>query len=326
MASDCLSSVPLNKTEARLQLAEVRKFLQFYSAQAFWKTPPRGRLGQKAFDVNEAIDAVASGIADGLYESTLDLDNALTDAFGSLHDGHTTYATTLSSAFVFLHEYPLVSIATSPKNEPEVYLGGAKTGAPLIEGEVALINNVTPSEYLTTLAESSALTDWIDLDVRYNSLMIQRVRVGQAISPIDNIGIFAGRDRLPPKPLRITLSNGSHIDIAWKAAFDWFKMGYTAPPLLLPFHNTEDFKTYGTYPGVDTGHRSQIDNEAAKMLEDAHGNSSLFFQPTEQNVAIREISNHTAAYYILDDNTGVLRVSAFQGSYLGAQSISRCRW
>ena len=46
-------------------------------------------------------------------------------------------------------------------------------------------------------------------------------------------------ETVPPNPLRITLSNGTHFEVEWKAIYNWFNLGFQAPPRALPFNSTE---------------------------------------------------------------------------------------
>ncbi|KAL8791594.1 MAG: hypothetical protein Q9195_005799 [Heterodermia aff. obscurata] len=319
VAQECIESIPLNATEAHLQYAEVRKLFQLYSAQAFWEDPPPNELNIDAVDLNSTLNDIAKGIDQGRYHNTYEFDLALTDALGQVHDGHTSYATICSSAFAFFHDYPLVSVAPDPDGIPQVYLGNAATGAPISGGKVALINNKDPTDHLLVLARSSPLTSWIDIDARYNSLFIQRVSSAITVSPTDNVGIFAGRDRLPLDPLNITLSNGTLIDIEWKAIFNWFTLGFSAPPRALPFNSIETFKSYGSNPSYNTSVQlPSITGIPLKSVAQANGQKPLFLEPAKVTAAIKALPYETASYHILGKNTGVLRIALFEPSHLDA--------
>ncbi|CAF9915508.1 MAG: hypothetical protein HETSPECPRED_002511 [Heterodermia speciosa] len=321
VAENCLKSIPLNTAEAHLQYAEVRKLFQLYSAQAFWKELPPNELDIDAVDLDLTLNDIARGIDEDRYHNTYEFDQALTDALGQLHDGHTSYATICSSAFAFFHDYPLVSVAPNPDGIPQIYLGNAATGAPLTGGKVALINNKNPTDYLLGLARSSPLTNVIDIDARYNRLFIQRVSSAVAVASTDNIGIFAGRDRIPLDPLSITLSNGTRIDIQWKAIFNWFSLGFRAPPRALPFNSIETFKSYGSNPSYNESVQlPSITGIAMKSVAEANGQNPLFLRSAKETTAIKAMPNDIASYYIIGKNIGVLRLASFESSYLDAVS------
>ena len=295
----------------------MRKILGLYSAQAFWKEAPLNDLHKIRVDIRAAIEDISRRVDDGQYPKTLDVDHALTDAFGSLYDGHTTYTTRCSSAFFFLHDYPLVSVASTSDAIPEIYLGDPATGAPRAGARVISINNQDPNDHLQALAKESPQANWIDLDARYNNLFIQRVSVAQAISPVDNIGIFAGRYRMPQEPLNITLNNGSHIGVKWKAIFNWFSLEYEAPPMRLPFNSSRSFKAYGMNPAFnDSIEQPSTFGVPMKTRAEAGGDNTLFWQSAHQGVAIGALPYNAASYYNIDHTTGVVRIPAFSASYL----------
>ena len=311
--------------------------MQLYSAQAFWKTPSSNELNLTAVDLNVTFDRIATQISKNVYSSTYDFDLTMTEAFGSFRDGHTTYGTRCSSAFIFFHDYPLVSIALTSDGQPEVFLGDPATGGPVAGAQVAGINGADPEAYLINLAQSNPLAYFIDLDARYNSLFIQRITSSLSLYPADNLGLFAVRHSLPPQPLSIELLNGTTIEVEWRAIFVPANAS-SGSFASLPFNSVAGFKGYCGFASLNNVNASA----SALPLSKRSGSLALpiwkspilrrsnqirssspyqnrtkpsldvhTFKPTKQPVAIKALPHGEAAYFTLGNDAGMIALSRF---------------
>ncbi len=338
LADQCLRSIPFTKTYGNNVLQLVRDFMQLYSAQAFWKTPPSSELNLTAVNLNTTFDRIATQISKNVYSSTYDFDLTMTEAFGSFYDGHTTYGTRCSNAFIFFHDCPLVSIALTPDGQPKVFLGDPATGGPVAGAQVAGINGADPEAYLINLAQSNPLAYFIDLDTRYNSLFIQRIPSSLSSYPGDNLGVFAVRHSLPPQSLSIELLNGTTIEVEWKALYVPANAS-SGSFASLPFNNVAGFKNYCGFASLNNVNASasapslrkrsgslalprweppilRKSNRIRSPLPSQHNTKASLdvnaFKPTLQPVAIKALPHGEAAYFILRNDAGVIVLSRFQ--------------
>ena len=311
VADQCMRSLAFNRSQAIIQLRQIRYFMQLYSYQAFWKKPPNG-FEYHAIDLNATLDAISRKIMDCAYESSYDFDFAMSDALASFNDGHTYYGTLSSRAFTFVHDYPLVSISQIPNEDPEIFIGDAVSGGPLAGGKVALIDGQDPNIYLENLAIYSPLGSWVDLDARYNSLFVHRIIPKTESFLAENLGIFAARDRLPPEHLAITLSNGTVIHPQWQALYNYLGDQLNSAPPELPFKSTATFNYYSisgiSYNFSDTVHQT---------LQDASPNRyTLDAIPAGYPKPINSMPFNGCFYFSLDSDIGVLVIPTFLPSSL----------
>lgn len=315
LADNCLRSIAFNKTSAKLQLREVTNFLQLYSAQGFWKTPPANQLDIEAVDLNATLSSIQMKVQSDKYSSNLQFDLAITDALNAFHDGHTSYSTQCSSTFVFLHDHPLVSISTSPDTDPVIYLGNPASGGAVEGGEVSKINGRTPEAYLWELAKSQPF--WIDRFSRYSTMFLQSVVPETAYSQLESLGGFAAQDRLPSEPLKITLANGTCIDVKWRAQYNWFSQTKNPPepPQELPFNNSTDLEQLCKNPRFGRSDSTKT-KRVLRRVSPVLGSSreSKTHLPASYPSAVNKLANNEVSYFAVGGKYGVIKFATFSTS------------
>jgi len=315
LADNCLRSIAFNKTSAKLQLREVTNFLQLYSAQGFWKTPPANQLDIEAVDLNATLSSIQMKIQSDKYSSNLQFDLAITDALNAFHDGHTLYSTRCSSTFVFLHDHPLVSISTSPDTDPVIYLGDPASGGAVEGGKVYQINGRTPEAYLSELAKSQPY--WIDLFSRYSSIFLQSVIPETAFSQLESLGAFAAQDRLPSEPLKITLANGTCVDVKWRAQYNWFfqSKNLPEPPQVLPFNSSTDLEQLCKNPRFEPSD-SMKTKRRFRRVSPISGSSrkSTARLPASYPSAVNKLAYNEVSYFAVGGKYGVIKFATFLAS------------
>lgn len=315
LADNCLRSIAFNKTSAQLQLREVTNFLQLYSAQGFWKIPPANQLDIEAVDLNATLSSIQMKIQSDKYSSNFQFDLAITDALNAFHDGHTFYATQCSSTFVFFHDYPLVSMSTSPDTDPVIYLGDPASGGAVEGGKVSKINGRTPEAYLWELAKSQPF--WIDRFSRYSSMFLQIVVPGTAYSQLESLGAFAAQDRLPSEPLKITLANGTCVDVKWRAQYNWFAQSNKPPepPQVLPFNNSTDLEQFCKNPRFgrsDSAKTERILRHVSPVLGSFRKSTTPL--PASYPSAVNKLANNEVSYFAVGGKYGVIKFATFLAS------------
>lgn len=293
---------------------KVANFLQLYSAQVFWKLPPTNELGIKAVDLNDTLDFINSEIDADRYSSVYQFDLAITDALNSFHDAHTSYSTRCSVTFVFLHDYPLVAVADSPSSNPAIYLGDVATKGPVKGGKVLKINGEVPEVYLKEIAESQPY--YIDQASRYSALFLQDIIPTTAVSQTDPLGLFAARDRFPTGPLNITLENGTHIDVEWRAEYNWFPQLSYGPPLTLPFESSLDLQRICRNPRFDLPRVSNEQSGLGKRDLAPRQSTEMTYPrlPASYPPAIGKLPFNEVSYFGIDGGYGVIKLASFHES------------
>lgn len=313
LADNCLRSIAFNKTLAKLQLREVTNFLQLYSAQGFWKTPPANQFGIEAVDLNATLGSIQRKIQSDEYSSNFEFDLAITDALSAFHDGHTLYSTQCSSTFVFLHDHPLVSISTSPDTDPVIYLGDPASGGAIKGGKVSQINGRTPEAYLSEPAKSQPF--WIDPFSRYSSMFLRGVIPETAYSQLESLGAFATQDRIPSEPLKITLANGTCIDVKWRAQYNWFSQSRDPlePPQVLPFNKSTDLEQLCKNSRFE---RSAKTKRGPRRVSPVLGSfrKSTTRLPASYPSGVNKLANNEVSYFAVGGKYGVIKLATFSVS------------
>jgi len=126
-------------------------------------------------------------------------------------DGHTTYETVCSHGFLYVHEFPIASIASGSAT-PEVYhvikdFGATEWEKPRLGDKIKKINRLEPAEYFEDFIRNSPEAfDWVDPDARYNRILYE--------FPEGNFrGRFARRSMWNGEDLTITWENGTDTKV-----------------------------------------------------------------------------------------------------------------
>lgn len=96
------------------------------------------------------------------------------ELFGSVKDGHVMFQLLCTSgAFVYQHDYPLISVAASPDSIPEIYIAQFNASVPRPGEKVLKINGEDAVRYLDHMAKNGILGTYIDPYARFNQLLVQ---------------------------------------------------------------------------------------------------------------------------------------------------------
>lgn len=110
--------------------------------------------------------------------------------------------------FVYVHEFPIVSIASETGGLPDIYAVEKDFSSPVwktpkLGGKIKKINGQPPEEYIAAFIRTSPeALNWVDPDARYNEMMY-------GYPEGDSRGRFARRNMWDGEDLRITWENGS---------------------------------------------------------------------------------------------------------------------
>lgn len=214
IAHDCLEAIPLHKDDALYTVQQLRLFLQFYSAQTYFAKPPTPELELTPVDLNKTLDDIEASIKSGAYANNYAYDKAVHNLFGYYRDGHVVYDSACYMPFVYQHKYPLVSVAKTAEDLPEIHALDIFGGGYSVGDRVVKINNLEPSDYLATMANTHPELIWVDPDARYNQLLVGKMN-GEVLR-----GVFASRstyDDDKDDDITLTWENGTTTKIEWTA-------------------------------------------------------------------------------------------------------------
>ena len=114
--------------------------------------------------------------------------------------------------FYFKHDYPLISLGSSPADVPQIYLARIDSDGQLsVDDHVVKINDGDPVEFLTKMANNSPWLDWVDPDARFNDVTVNMFGGKWAA------GAFAKRLTLEDQfiGMKILTANGTNIKVEW---------------------------------------------------------------------------------------------------------------
>jgi hypothetical protein len=211
-ALDCLKSVPLDTDHAKETIRQLRLYMQFYSAQAYFGKPPEPKLELVPVELNKTLETIEKNLASNGYSGFYSFSKDIFDMFGLYRDGHVQFWPTCLTPFYFKHDYPLISLGSSPAEVPQIYLAHIGDDGLLSAGDqVVKINDGDPVEFLTKMANTSPWLDWVDPDARFNDLVVSMS--GGKWLP----GAFAKRLTLEDQfiGLKILTANGTNINVEW---------------------------------------------------------------------------------------------------------------
>lgn len=209
-AYDCLADIPLHKDEALHTVEQLRLYLQFYSAQAYFAHPPTPELELNPVDMNKTLDTTESNIKSGKYPNEYSFYRDLFNLFGDYRDGHVAYYPQCYTAFIFRHQYSLISVAKSPDCIPDIHVTYFVGDQPQIRDKVVKINGQSAVDYLTQMANNHPELAWVDPDARFNELLVQ------SVGGKFRRGLFAARLTYEAdENLILTWENGTTTEIVW---------------------------------------------------------------------------------------------------------------
>ncbi|KAI5854398.1 hypothetical protein BZA05DRAFT_264462 [Tricharina praecox] len=204
----CIQSVPFDEDKATRTLHYLRMFLGLDTYAPYLVDPPVSELELEPFNLNETLSEIESNIKSGSYENNWSFDYDVVRMFQMFRDGHTDYETVCSHGFIYVHEFPIASIA-SGDGTPEIYhviknFAAAQWEEPRLGAKIKKINGKEPQEYLTDFIRNSPESlDWVDPDARYNEMMYGFPE-----------GTFRGRFA------RRNMWNGEDLTITWENGTD----------------------------------------------------------------------------------------------------------
>lgn len=208
-AYDCLIDVPFQKDDAIYTVQQLELYLQFYSAQTYFANPPTPELELSPVDLNRTMDDIKNNISSGNYKNEYSFNRDLFNLFGSYRDGHVGYSPLCYVAFIFQHDYPIVSVAKTPNSIPEIYVVETKPNGFEPGAKILQINGQNSVDYLTKMANSHPELTWVDPDARFNQLLM--FSFGGYYRP----GLFAARNVYPNEDLTLTWENGTTTKVDW---------------------------------------------------------------------------------------------------------------
>lgn len=165
-------------------------------------------------DLNKTLDDIEANIKSGTYKNNHSFDKAVHSLFGYYRDGHVVYNSACFMPFIFQHNFPLVSVAKTAQEIPEIHVLDIVGGGYSIGVEVIKINGLEPSEYLASMANTHPELIWVDPDARYNQLLVGKMN-GEVLK-----GVFASRstyDDDHDDSIVLTWENGTMTNIEWTA-------------------------------------------------------------------------------------------------------------
>ncbi|TGZ83627.1 hypothetical protein EX30DRAFT_368962 [Ascodesmis nigricans] len=213
----CLRAIPFDQPTALDTIQNVRRYISFYSAATYVEQQPTPELELPPVHINRTLDQIESKVRRSQYNNNFEFDRDVYNLFGSVKDGHFTYAPTCySELFKWEHAYPLVQVASSPDKLPEIYTADVVSLGfdPVNIGDkVSKINGLPPSEFLEEMVKTDPEADWVDPDARYNELL------AFLISGYWVKGNFAERSTYYPDPITIEFATGKKVEVEWVAKF-----------------------------------------------------------------------------------------------------------
>jgi hypothetical protein len=199
LAWDCINSVPLNATAAKLLLESLKPYLEWQSTIAVLKDPPAeyAEKVQPAIDIMAEIEQIAEGIDAGKYANEYLFGWALYTAIQGAHDGHFTYVPeSVGGIFQWGRRVPLVSVSEDGEQLPAVFafedvLGTQYKNISYTPSAVVAIDDMEATKFLEALSQLGSLQD---RDALYNNVFYEIAQVGLGESG-SGTGMFTGGGR-----------------------------------------------------------------------------------------------------------------------------------
>ena len=199
MAWDCINSVPLNATSAKLLLESLKPYLEWQSTIAVLKDPPAEYVEkvQPATDIMAMMDQLADEVDAGKYTNEYLFGWALYTLIQGAHDGHFTYVPdSVGGIFQWGRRVPLVSVSEDGEQLPAIFafedvLGSQYKNISYTPSAVVAIDGVEATKFLEALSQLGSLQD---RDALYNNVFYEIAQVGLGESG-SGTGMFTGGGR-----------------------------------------------------------------------------------------------------------------------------------
>lgn len=217
MAWDCINSVPLNATSAKLLIESIKPYIEWQSTLTVLANPPADYVEkvQPAVDIMGGLDEIASNVDAGKYANEYAFGWALYTLIQSAHDGHFTYIPdSVGGIFQWGRNVPLVSVSEDGEQLPAVFafedvLGLQYKNISYTPSAVVKIDNTEVTEFLQTLSQLGSLQD---RDALYNNVFYELAQVSLGESG-SGTGMFTGGGRgryvYPGASTTLTFANGT---------------------------------------------------------------------------------------------------------------------
>ncbi|KAF8425552.1 hypothetical protein EV426DRAFT_51026 [Tirmania nivea] len=212
LAQACLKSIPYDGERARFILAQLKLYFQFFSAQAYHKSPP-SYLEVLPVDTNNTFKYFDGQIDGGVYKTSLEFDHDLIAFFGSYRHSAMEYLPACSGAFIFRNDHPLFAVAPGkPTDDPKIHVVLDPYGIPRLGPEVESINGEAVVDYLHDLTQKLPALNYIDPDARWNDLFFHRSNSDVSL------GAFAQRFIYPEgEQIVLKYKNAHEVTVRWTA-------------------------------------------------------------------------------------------------------------
>lgn len=322
IAYKCLKAIPLYKDDALHTVQQLRLFLQFYSAQTYFAKPPTPELELTPVNLNKTLDDIETSIKSGAYKNNYSFDKAVHTLFGYYRDGHVVYDSACFTPFVFQHNFPLVSVAKTAQDMPDIRVLDIVGSGYSLGAKVMKINNLKPSEYLANMANTHPELIWVDPDARYNQLLVGKMN-GDVLK-----GVFASRstyDDDQDDDITLTWENGTTTHVEWTAqlrpeiAVGAFNSADTFYKNICLRSSDEITKVYKEFNNGEISQNSHGPSESQNSQSSKKRHILPFLaphavQPFRRSLSaepVYKITTGELELYILNEETGVLVLNTF---------------
>jgi hypothetical protein len=221
MAWDCINSVPLNATSAKLLIESIKPYIEWQSTLTVLKDPPVEYVKkvQPAVDIMGGLDQIVSDVDSGKYANEYAFGWALYTLIQSAHDGHFSYVPdSVGGIFQWGRNVPLVSVSEGGEDLPAVFafedvLGMQYKNISYTPSAVVKIDGSEATEFLEALSQLGSLQD---RDALYNNVFYELAQVGLGDSG-SGTGMFTGGGRgryvYPGATTTLSFANGTERTI-----------------------------------------------------------------------------------------------------------------
>ncbi|KAJ4378735.1 hypothetical protein N0V86_005606 [Didymella sp. IMI 355093] len=221
MAWDCINSVPLNATSAKLLIESLKPYIEWQSTLTVLKDPPMEYVKkvQPAVDIMGGLDQIVSDVDSGKYANEYAFGWALYTLIQSAHDGHFSYVPdSVGGIFQWGRNVPLVSVSEGGEDLPAVFafedvLGMQYKNISYTPSAVVKIDGSEATEFLEALSQLGSLQD---RDALYNNVFYELAQVGLGDSG-SGTGMFTGGGRgryiYPGATTTLSFANGTERTI-----------------------------------------------------------------------------------------------------------------
>ncbi|KAA8910402.1 hypothetical protein FN846DRAFT_539597, partial [Sphaerosporella brunnea] len=233
----CIQNVPFSATKAAATLKNLRIFLGMDTYAHYMLSPPTQELELSPFDLNKTLSAIEEKVGNAGYKSNWAFDRELVELFQSFRDGHTDYETVCTHGFLYVHDFPITSIA-SDNGLPELYhvlkdFSATPWAPPKLGSKISTINGQPAAEYMDEFIRSSSeALDWVDPDARYNQVLY-----GYPEGAFR--GTFARRNMWDGEEIKIGWENGTETSVEFTVQM---LSGYLHVNGLLLFNDTQSLQ------------------------------------------------------------------------------------